>query len=213
MKKKPEIILIGGGGHCKAIIDVIETENKYVIAGIIDVPKKLGQEVFGYKIIGNDSQISKFAKLYKYFCITVGYVKSPTLRIKLFNIVKAAGGELPIIISKNAHVSNHSKIGEGAVIMHHVVINAGAEVGKNCIINNKALIEHDCKIGNNCHISTNAIVNGTCEVAENCFIGSNTVLNNNISVIQNVIIGAGAVVTKNIKESGIYVGNPIRKIK
>jgi len=213
MKKKPEIILIGGGGHCKAIIDIIEIENKYKIAGIIDVPEKLGQYIFGYKIIGDDNQISKFAKQYKYFCITMGHVKSPTLRIKLFNIVKDAEGELPVIISKNAYVSNYSKIGEGTVIMHHVVINADAEVGKNCIINNKALIEHDCKIGNNCHISTNAIVNGTCEVAENCFIGSNTVLKNNISVIQNVIIGAGAVVTKNIKESGIYVGNPIRKIK
>lgn len=41
--KQPEIILIGGGGHCKACIDVIETERKYRIAGIIDIPEKKGE--------------------------------------------------------------------------------------------------------------------------------------------------------------------------
>ncbi|MBI4645951.1 MAG: acetyltransferase, partial [Bacteroidia bacterium] len=33
MKGKQKIILIGGGGHCKACSDVIETEGKYNIAG------------------------------------------------------------------------------------------------------------------------------------------------------------------------------------
>ena len=51
---KPEIILIGGNGHCKACINVVEQENKYQIAGIIDVPEKLGQKILGYKVIGND---------------------------------------------------------------------------------------------------------------------------------------------------------------
>ncbi len=213
MKTKPGIILIGGGGHCKAVIDVIETENKYRIVGIVDVPEKLGQDILGYKIIGNDNHISKFAKQYKCFCITVGHMKSSTLRIKLFNIVKDAGGELPVIISANAHVSKHSIIGEGTVVMLHVVINADAEIGKNCIINNKALIEHDCKIGNNCHISTNSTINGTCKIGDNCFVGSSSVIRNNMSIISDTIIGAGAVVTKNITERGIYVGNPARKIK
>ena len=39
MKKK--IILIGGGGHCKSCIDVIEGENKFEIANLF------GQEGFG----------------------------------------------------------------------------------------------------------------------------------------------------------------------
>ena len=31
-----KIILIGGGGHCKSVIDIIEQDNKFKIAGIID---------------------------------------------------------------------------------------------------------------------------------------------------------------------------------
>ena len=30
-----EIILIGGGSHCKSVIDVIEQENRFKIIGIV----------------------------------------------------------------------------------------------------------------------------------------------------------------------------------
>ena len=39
--KKPEIILVGGGGHCKSCIDVIEAESRFTIKGIIDQDGKL----------------------------------------------------------------------------------------------------------------------------------------------------------------------------
>ena len=56
------LILIGGGGHCKSCIDVIEGVNDYKILGILDTADKVGQEVLGYKIIGTDSDIEKYAK-------------------------------------------------------------------------------------------------------------------------------------------------------
>ena len=37
---KEKLVLIGGGGHCRACIDVIERENKYQIAGIVDIKEK-----------------------------------------------------------------------------------------------------------------------------------------------------------------------------
>ena len=53
-----EIILIGGGGHCKSVIDVIEQESKYKIAGIIDKKELIGKDVLGYKIIGSDDDLA-----------------------------------------------------------------------------------------------------------------------------------------------------------
>ena len=38
---KPDIILIGGGGHCVSVIDVIENENKFKIKGILDSNTKI----------------------------------------------------------------------------------------------------------------------------------------------------------------------------
>ena len=140
------IILIGGGGHCKSVIDVIEQEKKYKISGIVDKPEFLGNKILEYEVIGNDSDLEFLTKKIKYALITVGHIKSVKLRIKLFTLAKKAGFILPSIISPLSYVSKHSKIGEGTVIMHHAIINANTLVGHNCIVNSKALIEHDCSI-------------------------------------------------------------------
>jgi sugar O-acyltransferase (sialic acid O-acetyltransferase NeuD family) len=206
---KPNIILIGGGGHCKACIDVIEQENKFSIVGIIDVQEKVGQKILGYPIIGSDSDLPQLSKKYDYFFITIGQIKSADLKTKLFNQVKELGKNIPTIVSPHAYISKHSSIGEGTIVMHQALINSAALIGSNCIINNKALIEHEVVIGNNCHISTGAIINGNCTISSNTFIGSGAILNQGISVTKNCIVGSGSVILKDIKqESTTWVGSP-----
>ena len=168
-----EILLIGGGGHCKSVIDVIEQEGKYKIAGIIDKKELLGQEILGYKIIGCDDDLEELFLKYKYAFVTVGQIKSNTLRVKLFNILKNIGYELPILISPLAYVSKHAKVEEGTVVHHFALINADANIRANCIINTKALIEHDTTIEEHCHISTDTVINGGVVVKANSFVGSN----------------------------------------
>ncbi len=168
-----DILLIGGGGHCKSVIDVIELENKYNIVGIVDKKELISKEILGYKVIGCDDDLAELFKKYKFAVVTVGQIKSNTLRVKLFNLLKDIGYSLPTIISPLAYVSKHTIIDESSVVLHHALINAGAKVCKNCIINSKVLIEHDVVIEDNCHISTGAIINGGTVVKENTFVGSN----------------------------------------
>ncbi len=172
---KPKILLIGGGGHCHSVIDVIEQEDKFEIAGIIDKKELAGKKVLNYKIIGCDDDLKELYKTYKYAIITVGQIKSNTIRVKLFNLLKNIGYKLPTIISPFAYVSRYATIDEGTVIMHQALVNANANIGKNCIINTKALIEHDVKVEDNCHISTASVINGGVVVKENTFFGSNSV--------------------------------------
>ena len=173
MKK---IILVGGGGHCKSVIDVIEQENKFKISGIVDQHKFLGSKILGYKVIGTDSDLNKLARKYKY-AVTVGQTKTPLIRKKLY-FNKQSKFILPSIISPFAHVSKHSSVGRGSIIMHHAIINANSKIGENCIINTKALIEHDCMISEHTHISTNAVINGGVKIKSGSFIGSNATVSN-----------------------------------
>lgn len=206
------LILIGGGGHCKSIIDVAESAG-YNIIGILDIPENIGKSVLDYKVIGTDDDILQFADKAE-FIITVGFIKSPAIRMRIFDKVKEAGGKLATIIASTAHVSRYASLGEGTVVMHQAVVNAGARIGENCIINTFCNIEHDAVIGDQCHISTGAMVNGDCKVGKLCFIGSQSVLANGISICDDVIVGAGSLVRKNILKPGIYSGNPaILKIK
>ncbi len=204
--KKDEIILVGGGGHCKSVIDVIEQENKFSIVGIVDIKEKIGESILGYKIIGCDNDLPELSKKYKNFIVTVGQIKSPKLRIKLFKDLENLNVNMPAIISPLAYISKHSTIGKGTVVMHNVLVNCGVKIGSNCIINTKALIEHEAEIGNNCHISTNAVINGQCKVKNNCFIGSNATLTNNITIAENTILSAGSFLHKNSVENGLYIG-------
>lgn len=210
--KRP-LILIGGGGHCKSVIEVAESAG-YEIKGILDMPDEVGKEVLpGHKVIGTDDEIPQYVEECD-FVITVGFIKNPALRIKLYNKVKAAGGRLATIIASTAHVSKYAELGEGTVIMHHAFVNAGAKIGDNCIINTFVNIEHDAEVGNQCHISTGTMVNGECKIGENCFIGSQSVCANCIEIASDIIVGAGSVVRKSIRVKGIYAGNPaILKIK
>ena len=189
------IVLIGGGGHCKSVIDVIEQEGRFEIVGIVERPDFLETDVLGYQIIGNDSDLVDLAKKYKYALITVGQIKSPSLRIKLFDLATKAGFTLPNIISPNAYVSKHSSIGNGVVVMHNAIVNASASIGDNCIINSKALIEHDCLISKHCHISTNATINGGVKVESGCFVGSSATTKELITISENSFIKAGSLVT------------------
>ena len=189
-----KIILIGGGGHCKSVIDVIEQEARFEISGIVDKPELLGSKILGYPVIGTDNDLENLAKKYKNALITVGQIKSPLTRIKLYDLAVKVGFVLPQIISPNAYISKHSKIGKGTVIMHDVIINSSVSIGNNCIINTKALIEHDCSIDDHCHISTNVIINGGVRIGSKCFVGSNVTTNNNSIIKDNTFIKAGSLV-------------------
>lgn len=179
---KEKIILIGGGGHCRAVIDVIEQENRHTIAGVVvnDMPK--GSQILGYDVLGCDDDLEHLHSKYKNALVTVGQIKSNTIRVKLFNRLKEIGFTLPSIISPLAYVSKHSSIGEGTVVMHQALVNANAKIGANCIINTKALIEHDVVIENGCHMSTAAVVNGGVYIKENTFFGSNATSKESITI-------------------------------
>ena len=206
------LILVGGGGHCKSVIEAAESAG-YNILGVLDTPENVGKQVLAYSVIGTDDDIPQYVDKAE-FVITVGFIKNPAIRIKLYNKVKAAGGRLATIIASTAHVSKYAELGEGTVIMHQAFVNAGAKIGDNCIINTFVNIEHDAEVGNQCHISTGTMVNGECKIGENCFIGSQSVCANCIEIASDIIVGAGSVVRKSIRMKGIYAGNPaILKIK
>ncbi len=210
--EKIKLVLIGGGGHCKSCIEVIESTNLYQIVGILDLPTERGKYICGYKVIGDDNDYLKYKELNCSFVITAGQIKSFGLRKRIFDSLKGIEAKIEIIISSSATVSKHAEIGEGTVIFHHCVVNAGSNIGTNCIINTGSIIEHDANIGNNCHISTGAVINGDVNIGMNSFVGSNSCISNGLTIADESIIGAGSTVIKDIETGGTYAGSPAKKI-
>jgi sugar O-acyltransferase (sialic acid O-acetyltransferase NeuD family) len=218
---REKIILIGGGGHCKSCIDVIRAEERFDIAGIVEGQEFKGLKdsgfqglgVMGVPVIGTDDDLPELIGQYKNALITVGQIKNPAVRIKLFERVLELGGSLPVVVSPKAYVAKTALIGKGTIVMHQSIVNAEAAVGMNCILNTGALVEHESVVGDHCHISTYAILNGQCKVGSRSFIGSRTVMANNTEIPDDTLVSAGSVILRSLEMPGTYIGHPLRKIR
>lgn len=207
------LILVGGGGHCKAVIDVAISAGRE-ISGIIDNAIPIGSTVLDIPVIGTDDNISDFAHENVEFLITVGQIKSPAIRKRLTLAITQSGGVLAeSVIASTAHIAIGAKIGRGTVVMHNAVVNSDATIGENCIINTGAIVEHDCIVGDFVHISTGTIVNGASTIGNDTFIGSHATIAHTANVADNTVVGAGAVVVNDINEEGTYFGIPAKKIR
>ena len=205
---RENLILIGGGGHAKSCIDVIEQEGKFHIAGIVDVTEKKGMEILGYPVIGSDAELPLIRREFQFFFVTIGQIRNVEIRTNLFKKLVNLNARIPTIVSPESYVSRHAVIGPGTIVMHGAFINAGASVGKNCIVNTKSLIEHDAVIESFCHISTGAIINGDAVIREKTFIGSNTMIKEGVEVGALSVIGGGMNIFSNVPEKSFLRSSP-----
>ena len=196
------IVLIGGSGHARVIMDCIRASGGEVF-GILDDGLKPGTEVLGVRVLGKTADYEAYRD--HPFVIAIGSngvrrAISEKLEVRWATVVHPA-----------ACVSPHAALGEGTVVMPRAVVNACAVVGRHCIINSGAVVEHDCRLMDWVHISPNAAVGGTVTVGEGTQVGIGASVRNNVDICGGCTIGAGAAVARDIKVPGTYVGVPARK--
>lgn len=211
MKK---IVLVGAGGHCKVIIDIIKSVGTYDIIGVTD--KAYGHEKFvlDIPIIGDDSILEElYNSGVKNAFVCVGALQNISIRDKIYNDLLAIGFNIPVLIHKRAIVSPYATIAFGTCVMPGAIINPGAFIEENCIINTGVVIEHDCKVQRNTHISPKACIAGGVSIGSNTHVGMGSSIIQTVRIGNNVIIGAGAVVIENIVDDVVAVGVPSKIIK
>lgn len=190
----PRLLLAGAGGHARACLDVVECGGGFEVAGFVGLPEEVGKTILGYPVLGTDSDIPALAESVACALVAAGQIKSPALRRRLFDLLLAAGFELPVIVSPHAWISPHAQLGAGTIVMHGAIVNAGAVIGRNCIVNSRALVEHDALLADHCHIATGAIINGGVRIGEGTFVGSGACIREGVSIGANSVIPMASVV-------------------
>lgn len=208
-----KLVLIGAGGHCKAVADILD--GMYEIIGVTDINEtKKGSKFYGIDIIGNDEKLR-----YIYHdgvtnaLVTVGSVKDNSKREQLFNLARDIGFNMINAISRNAIVAKSVIMGSGNVVMDGAIIHADASLGNNSIINTASIIEHDCTIGDHVHLSVGARLAGGVKLGSGSMIGMGASIIQGIEIGSNCIIGAGTVVIRNVPDNSVCAGVPGRIIK
>ena len=197
------VYVFGAGGHGKVVLDVLLSENKYVVKGILDDAPQ-SDSLFDIPIKKNFNR----KKLQARNCIVA--IGDNAIRKR---IVTTLDTNFIMTIHPNAIVSKFAKIGPGTQIMAAAVVNPDAIIGNHCIINTGAIVEHDCKLEDYVHVAPNASLGGNVSVGEKSLIGIGATVIPNIKIGKNVSVGAGAVVLEDVPDNVIVVGVPARIIK
>lgn len=204
MKKK--VIIVGAGGHCKVILDILLANQEYEIAGLIDQNQEKKQ--LGISVIGDDNALHDiFRRGISYAFVAIG---NNPLRKKLCLYLREIGYELVNAISPDAVVSSHCKIGQGVAVMPGAVVNVETCLGDGCIINTNASVDHECTIGDFAHVAPGAALSGCVTVGELSFLGTGCRVIDRVSIGQGVMLGAGAVAISSIPDFCTAVGVPAR---
>ncbi|BBP45519.1 acetyltransferase [Thiosulfatimonas sediminis] len=206
MLSQQPLMLIGGGGHCRSCIDVIESTHLFQIKGIVEADNASVDASLAYPLLGYDRDLIPLLNETPNCLITIGQLSNPKIRQSVYQHLCSLNANMLTVISAHAYVASTASIGKGTIVMHQALVNAYAQIGENGIINSQALIEHDCVIGNDCHISTGAKVNGGVTIGRGCFIGSGAVIKQGLSLSDNVVVGANSTVLRDITQPGIYTG-------
>ena len=202
-----EIILIGGGGNCKKIIDMILSK-KLKIKGILD-DKFDKNDITCYKnikIIGKISDIINY-KNYN-IVVTIGNID---FRANFFN--KYNNYKYINIIHNKSSVSDSANLGKGIIIHYGVYVGPNVIIKDFCHLDTSSIVEHDCILEKNIMVCPGTNICGGVEIKDNVFIGAGTTIINstdNKKIILNnkCFIGAGSLITKSIESNKLYYGNP-----
>ena len=204
------VLLIGGGGHAKSILDFLLHSQEFKVVGIIEKNEtSMDGEILGVPVIGTDAQLPLFLqKGIKHCLISVGGTGDNSLRKRLFISLKDLGFDFINAVHPTAVISEFASYGVGNTFMAGVIIGPDVKIGVNTIINSGAVVEHDCRIGDHVHVAPGAKISGNVSIGPDSHIGSGAVIIQNIKIGRNVLVGAGAAIINDIPDNAVVVGVP-----
>lgn len=209
------ILIYGGGGHAKSVIDLIRALGVYQIAGIVDDVLPVGSTILSVPVLGKSDLLDDLADHgLKYAVNSVGGIGNPEVRVRVFERLAHAGYVCPHLIHPKAVVEPSAKIAEGAQILPLVYVGSDSDVGFGCIVNYGAILSHDCHIGDYVNLSPGATLAGGVTVGDRTQIGMRVTINLDLEIGHDVRIGNGATIKKNVPDGEIIRAGtiwPIRK--
>lgn len=209
------ILVYGGGGHAKSVIDMIRAVGGYLIAGIIDDHLPVGTQVLGVSVLGGASQLDELHDQGITLAVnTVGGIGKPDVRVRVFESLDQAGYQFPALIHPRAFVEPTARIAEGTQILPLAYVGSDSKIGFGCIINYGSIISHDCILADYVNLSPGATLAGGVLVGERTQIGMRATVNIDLKIGCDVRIGNGATVKKDVADGEIVRAGtiwPVRK--
>lgn len=214
MSEPKNLIVIGGGGHARVVIEAARTRpDLWNVIGFTD-PQPCEETCDRLDIdhLGDDDGYAP-SRLYSWYVLGVGGVGVSAVRKNLVERYGDAGSRWAAVIHAEATVSPTADIGAGTVIFAGAVVNVGARIGEHCVINTGAIVEHDVVVGSFTQVGPGAAIGGGASVGAGSYLGLGCRIRDHIRIGHRVLVGMGAVVVADVEDELAVAGVPAQPIR
>jgi UDP-perosamine 4-acetyltransferase len=203
------LVVIGGGGHAKVVLDVLRLDARFRVVGVVD-PARVGGQVLEFPVLGGDEILPAL----KAQGVTAAFVAlgDNRTRQRIGRELRQLGFALPAIVHPTAIISPSARIGAGCVIMAGAKVGPDASVGELAIVNTGAIVEHDAQLGPAAHVAPGCSLAGCVRIGERTLLGIGSVVRPDIRIGDDVVVGAGSAVVADIKNGQTVAGVPARRL-
>lgn len=207
-----QIFIFGARGHAKVVLDVIEQENRYRVAFLLDDAMKGKERVwFGYPVAGGREVLTTSRPPdVSSGVVAIGQNQA---RLSVADWLTEHGYGLICAVHPAAVIGRGVEMGQGTVVMAGCVINSDSRIGANVIINTGATVDHDCELADGAHVAPGSHLCGGVRVGRSSLIGAGSTVIPGISIGSRVVVGAGSTVFRDIADGERVAGTPARRLQ
>ena len=211
-----KILIYGGGGHGKKLIDLIRALDGYRIAGIIDdglaassaggsQPTVMGVAVLG----GREVLPGLYSEGVQLAANGMGGIGDVGIRLKVSERLAQAGFVCPPLVHPRAFVEPSASLSPGVQVFPNAYVGSEARLGRHVIVNNGAIISHDCELGDFANIAPGALIAGGVQVGEEVLVGMGVAVTLGVQIGRRARLGNGSTINAEVPENTIVQAGAI----
>lgn len=208
------IFIIGASGHAKVVIDIVERQGRWRVAGLIDARLPAGAVHFGCPVLGDEGALADLARAHGVRALLVA-VGDNAARARVVERAQALAPELAFATAVHpaASVARGAEVGPGSVVMPGAVLGPDARVGRHCIVNTGAMLDHDGVLDDYASLGPGAALGGNARVGAFAHVGLGASVIHGVAVGEHAVLGAGAVAVRDVPARVVALGVPARAVR
>lgn len=193
------LIVYGGGGHGKSLIEAVRAAGEFEVVGVVDDGLDQGRTVVGAPVLGGGKVLPDLlAQGIRLAVNAVGGIGDARSRVTVFRRLLEAGLACPPIVHPTAFVEPSARLSAGVQVLPHAYIGSEVEIGFGAIVNTSAIVSHDCRLGAYANVSPGALLAGGVTLGEMALVGMGVTVNLGVAIGDGARVGNSAVVKKDV---------------